>query len=201
LLRRPFFEFPPLFVGGGHVGVAFHFGTVRLLAGISAAFDFAPPLHPSIHHHHLFLLLLLRFLLLILKRKKPSGFKRHHQPAVLGLFNVHLSLLRKPGTPFYFVLLLPLVGGVAVTIVVLSYCIIWPGCRLLLCVLDEDNDGNSCKSERKESSSFLGFFFCRSHSPVVPTVVQSPTCHSIPRYWPKRLSQVIGQPFTDRHPG
>ena len=64
------------------------------------------------------------FLLLIPKRKKHSGFKRHHQPAVLGLFYVHLSLLRKPGTPFYFVLLLPLVGGVAVTKVVLSYCII-----------------------------------------------------------------------------
>jgi hypothetical protein len=56
-------------------------------------------------------------------------------------------------------LLLPLVGGVAVTIVVLSYSIIWPGCWLLLCVLDEDNDGNSCKSERKESSSFWAFFF------------------------------------------
>jgi hypothetical protein len=64
------------------------------------------------------------FLLLNTEEKKPSGFKRHHQPAVLGPFYVHLSLLRKPGTPFYFVLLLPLVGGVAVTIVDLFYCII-----------------------------------------------------------------------------
>lgn len=40
-------EFPPFFVEGGHAGVAFHFGTVRLLAGISAAFGFPPLLHPS----------------------------------------------------------------------------------------------------------------------------------------------------------